>query len=493
MPIFKKRITMKNSSSFSTKLFVLFFIPLLLCFFGVTAIFFFQESKAQKKISMSKEKQSVEKLRRITNDNINSVISDLFFLSAHPMLRRMLENDNPTLRQQLAENFMIFYGKSMRYDQIRYLDETGMEQIRINFDQNKPSIVSKDKLQNKAKRYYFADTFALEPGRIFVSPFDLNIEHGQIQQPIKPMIRFGTPVADLSGQKRGILLFNYFGAKLIHNLEQELSDTVDSFMLLNSQGYWLRGQNPKDEWGFMYEDRKDRTLAKRYPEVWQKILAQSEGQFSNDQGIYTFTTIWPLGNGMLSSTGSTVAFQASNSLFSGKNYFWKIVSLVTNEKLTAVKTTILYKWLPYLGVVFIAVIFLSLALSLAVSHRKQAIDAKLQEEKLQGVLEMAGAVCHELNQPLMCISGFSELLLDDVSTDNIQKKNLTEIKKQVDCLGEITNRLMTITKYKTKKYLKGNIIDIEAASDDAMGIGKIINLEQFVYTGFADKANHHRN
>jgi len=66
----------------------------------------------------------------------------------------------------------------MRYDQIRFLNETGMEQIRINFNKNNPFIVSEDKLQNKAKRYYFTDTFALEPGRIFISPFDLNIEPG---------------------------------------------------------------------------------------------------------------------------------------------------------------------------------------------------------------------------------------------------------------------------------------------------------------------------
>lgn len=457
---------MKEHLHNSIKLFLLFFVSSLLFFLGITASFLFNESKVQKKVLMAKERQTIEKLHRIINEDIKSVISDLFFLSAHPKLRQILENDSPNLRRELAEDFKIFCDNSMHYDQIRFLDETGMEQIRVNFNQDKSVSVSKGKLQNKAKRYYFTDTFALEPGRIFISPFDLNVEHGRIEQPIKPMIRFGTPVHDLSGQKRGIVLFNYFGTTLIHNLEQALSDPANSLMLLNPQGYWLRGQSPEDEWGFMYENRKDRTLAKRHPEVWEKISTHNEGQFNNDNGIYTFTTIWPLGNGMLSSTGSAAAYQASNSVLSGKNYFWKIVSLVANDKLDAVKTTILYKWLPYLGIIFISIIILSLALALAISQRKQAMDAKLQKEKLQGVLEMAGAVCHELNQPLMCILGFSELLIDDLTDDNIQKQNLTEIKKQADYLGEITKRLMTITKYKTKRYLKGNIIDIEAASDD---------------------------
>jgi len=38
-------------------------------------------------------------------------------------------------------------------------------------------------------------------------------------------------------------------------------------------------------------------------------------------------------------------------------------------------------------------------------------------------------------------------------------------KKQVGRLGSITNKLMTITRYKTKGYLSAEIIDIDAASD----------------------------
>ena len=88
----------------------------------------------------------------------------------------------------------------------------------------------------------------------------------------------------------------------------------------------------------------------------------------------------------------------------------------------------------------------------------------LEKEKLSAVIETAGAVCHEINQPLMCILGYSELLLDEITPDNAQYENLMEIKTQVERLGEITRKLMSVTRYKTKPYLKGNIIDIEKAS-----------------------------
>ncbi|MCP3898200.1 MAG: response regulator [Desulfobacteraceae bacterium] len=96
-------------------------------------------------------------------------------------------------------------------------------------------------------------------------------------------------------------------------------------------------------------------------------------------------------------------------------------------------------------------------------------SALTEKEKFQGVLEMAGAVCHEFNQPLMSISGYSELLLMDVPEDDSQYKGLKTINEQVHRLGEITKKLMKITEYKTKSYLDGNIVDIDEASQDKTG------------------------
>jgi len=37
----------------------------------------------------------------------------------------------------------------------------------------------------------------------------------------------------------------------------------------------------------------------------------------------------------------------------------------------------------------------------------------MHRERLQGVLAMPGVICHEINQPLMSISGYSKLRLLD--------------------------------------------------------------------------------
>jgi nitrogen fixation/metabolism regulation signal transduction histidine kinase len=91
-------------------------------------------------------------------------------------------------------------------------------------------------------------------------------------------------------------------------------------------------------------------------------------------------------------------------------------------------------------------------------------QAKIEKEKLTAMLQTAGAICHEINQPLMAILGFSELLIDDASHGQIHEENVKEIKDQADRLAKITSKLMDITKYKTKKYLRSQILDIDAAS-----------------------------
>ncbi|MCP4724204.1 MAG: PAS domain S-box protein [bacterium] len=100
-----------------------------------------------------------------------------------------------------------------------------------------------------------------------------------------------------------------------------------------------------------------------------------------------------------------------------------------------------------------------------VTLRKKAAENKLRKEKLFGVIEMAGAACHELNQPLQVISGYSSLLLVEGFDKKTVEAYSNMIHDQIDRLGNITQKLQNITKYKTKDYLDGKIIDIEAASE----------------------------
>ncbi len=99
-----------------------------------------------------------------------------------------------------------------------------------------------------------------------------------------------------------------------------------------------------------------------------------------------------------------------------------------------------------------------------ITERKKAEEERLQKEKLQGVLEMAGATCHEFNQPMQVISGYSELLQSKITDDNPFKKQLRILKQQIDRMGELTRKLQNITEYEIMEYVDSKIIDINKAS-----------------------------
>lgn len=101
-----------------------------------------------------------------------------------------------------------------------------------------------------------------------------------------------------------------------------------------------------------------------------------------------------------------------------------------------------------------------------ISTRKLADAEKIKNEKPQGVIEMAGAVCHELNQPLQALIGYSELILMDQKQDSQLSRDTVAIKKNVERIARITHRLSNITSYKTVDY-PGNkkIVDIWGSSD----------------------------
>lgn len=101
-----------------------------------------------------------------------------------------------------------------------------------------------------------------------------------------------------------------------------------------------------------------------------------------------------------------------------------------------------------------------------ISWRKQAERELLQKEKLHAVVEMAGAVCHEMNQPMqVALVLLAEcLVMDEFETEQVKQK-AENIRRQLNALREMSRKLMHITRYETRDYVEGEkIIDIDKSS-----------------------------
>jgi PAS domain S-box-containing protein len=100
-----------------------------------------------------------------------------------------------------------------------------------------------------------------------------------------------------------------------------------------------------------------------------------------------------------------------------------------------------------------------------ITQQKQVAQEQRDKEKLRAILEMAGAVSHELNNPLQVVLiGIEKLAAEDLEPS--QKQGLTNlIKKHTLRMMELSSKIQRISQYATKDYVHGKkIFDIDAAA-----------------------------
>lgn len=74
------------------------------------------------------------------------------------------------------------------------------------------------------------------------------------------------------------------------------------------------------------------------------------------------------------------------------------------------------------------------------------------EERLKVLLQMAGATAHELNQPLMALLGFLDMMTLDRDNPELLLKHAANTKKAGERIAEIVNRIQTIRRDETMPY-----------------------------------------
>jgi PAS domain S-box-containing protein len=107
----------------------------------------------------------------------------------------------------------------------------------------------------------------------------------------------------------------------------------------------------------------------------------------------------------------------------------------------------------------------SVAVLSDLNDKNRAAKNRMQKEKLEGVLETAGAVCHELNQPLQALSGYTELMAMKLE-GHAALSDIDQITTQIERMRNITDKLHGVTRYETTDYgANTKIIDIHKASE----------------------------
>ncbi|MBN2161314.1 MAG: response regulator [Pontiellaceae bacterium] len=285
------------------------------------------EATRIRSLRAEQEKAAVRTADIFIETKLNTLWEDLNYLTSHYQL---LNTNTPEGREHLQELWIPFSRTKNIYDQIRLMDVYGTERVRINRTPEGPVAVPEEELQNKFERDYFQDTMAIDPGHIYVSPLDLNIAHGEVELPHKPMIRIGTPVTDVHGTKKGAVILNYCGGDLLNGLSKRTETQGRHVWLVNCDGYWLKGPSPELEWGFMLGNHAC-TMARHHPQAWHRISTKESGQFITDEGLWSFSTLHPLPDNMVSGSEHSHPIEASHCEICARDYAWKTISFLPSS------------------------------------------------------------------------------------------------------------------------------------------------------------------
>jgi PAS domain S-box-containing protein len=129
----------------------------------------------------------------------------------------------------MARQFRHIMAFKPQYAQVRFIAANGVEQVRLERTASGLSRQAEHLLQDKSHRPYFQKGMALQPGNVYLSALNFNVEKHR-PQPNNLTLRMATPVSAKTGEKVGLLVINYNGNALLEELLQafEGSQSADT-------------------------------------------------------------------------------------------------------------------------------------------------------------------------------------------------------------------------------------------------------------------------
>jgi len=348
--------------SFKIKLLLTFILyGLILVFFTQLVLFKLQE-KELKNNSMTKASETFDERNKTFETYIQDTNLKILSIKKSKTFHEYLSNKHNT--DLIDSLFLDIASTADNIMQLRYIDKNGMEKIRIDRKHfaSTPHLVKKENLQDKSDRYYFRDTLRGGKNIFWYSNLDLNMEHKEIETPVKPVLRIGVTVYN-KGKKDGILIINIFMKNFLKNLT---SLPLYNIYLFDNDGNILVDSLHEHCWSKYLNNNK--TIASHFPNNYSNILSNNE---YIEENFY------------------------SNIIFLNNNEnIHMLIEPKNNQDLT--------NYLYNLGWIMFAVVILSFPFSyifssIPIKLQKEVEDKKAEQDVLLSLFDLSDAVLIKWN------------------------------------------------------------------------------------------------
>ena len=154
-------------------------------------------------------------------------------------------------RQRMVQIFSAYLTATPEPYQVRFIGvaDGGRELVRLERQGNQVVLTPQHQLQQKGDTEYFLEALRVGEGNVYVSDVNLNREHGQVELPHRPTIRYATPVHDSTGQVFGVIVINVDLTGRLGVLTASSGPRPQIFVT-NAQGDFLAHPDPSRTYGF---------------------------------------------------------------------------------------------------------------------------------------------------------------------------------------------------------------------------------------------------
>ncbi len=242
--------------------------------------------------------QGVRDTSRSITESLRAIPRDLSFFSSFHAMKQYLywqdldvdykasEWENATL-----ETFRSFLLSKDYYYKLRFINTKGLEQITIRYNRKNGSVLTEpqENLQDKRHRDYFLEPMKLGSEDIFLSAMNLNEEHGKIEKPHVPVLRFARPVFGDNNVRYGVAVLNVYADFFLERIGKNIEEKRKRYLVSASGEYFYHPQGKA--WGHLLGEQSGFQVD--FPEIFAKMQGQERGAFTYEQKIIGFERIYP--------------------------------------------------------------------------------------------------------------------------------------------------------------------------------------------------------
>src|SRR2546427_9462764 len=107
----------------------------------------------------------------------------------------------------------------------------------------------------------------------------------------------------------------------------------------------------------------------------------------------------------------------------------------------------------------------------------------LFRSKMEAVGRLAGGVAHDFNNILTAITGYADLLLDDLGAADARREDVAEIRKAADRAAGLTRQLLAFSR---QQVMQAKVIDLNSlVSETENMLGRLLGEDVELATRLA--------